>query len=66
MICTMAAMQLIEQGKLDPDEPVAKLLPELANPQIINDQGELRPATKQITLRQLMTHTVRDAHRCRC
>lgn len=50
-------MQLIEQGKLDPDEPVAKLLPELANPQIVDDEGKLRPAKNQITLRHLLTHT---------
>lgn len=62
MIGTMAAMQLIEQGKLDPDEPVGKLLPELAKPMIVDEQGKLRPATKQITLRQLMTHTAGFAY----
>ena len=57
-----AAMQLVEQGKLKLDEPMGKLLPELAAPQVLegfNDKGEpkLRPAKRPITLRQLLTHT---------
>ena len=57
-----AAMQLVEQGKLKLDEPIAKLLPDLAAPQVLegfNDKGEpkLRPAKGQITLRHLLTHT---------
>ena len=51
-----AAMQLVEQGKLKLDEPIGKLLPELAAPQVLegfNDKGEpkLRPAKRPITLR---------------
>ena len=57
-----AAMQLVEQSKLKLDEPIAKLLPDLAAPQVLegfNDKGEpnLRPAKGQITLRHLLTHT---------
>jgi methyl acetate hydrolase len=57
-----AAMQLVEQGKLKLDEPIAKILPDLATPQVLegfNDKGEpsLRPAKGEITLRQLLTHT---------
>ena len=57
-----AAMQLVEQGKLKLDEPIAKILPDLATPQVLdgfNDKGEpnLRPARGEITLRQLLTHT---------
>ena len=57
-----AAMQLVEQGKLQLDEPISKLLPQLAAPQVLegfNDKGEpkLRPAKRPITLRQLLTHT---------
>jgi methyl acetate hydrolase len=56
------AMQLVEQGKLKLDEPIGKLLPELAAPQVLegfDDKGEpkLRPAKGLITLRQLLTHT---------
>src|SRR5579863_259469 len=61
-ITTAAAMQLVEQGKLALDAPVAKVLPDLAAPQVLDGfdaKGEpkLRPAKKAITLRQLMTHT---------
>jgi methyl acetate hydrolase len=57
-----AAMQLVEQGKLKLDEPIAKILPDLAAPQVLegfNDKGEpnLRPAKGEITLRHLLTHT---------
>jgi methyl acetate hydrolase len=57
-----ACMQLVEQGKLKLDDPVGELLPDLAKPQILegfdaSGQPRLRPATKPITLRHLMTHT---------
>jgi len=55
-------MQLVEQGKLSLDEPIGKLLPDLANPQVLegfdaSGEPKLRPATRPITLRHLMTHT---------
>jgi CubicO group peptidase (beta-lactamase class C family) len=59
--CT-AAMQLVEQGRLSLDRPIAAVLPDLASRQVLEGfdaQGRprLRPATRPITLRQLMTHT---------
>ena len=64
--CT-AAMQLVETGKLALDEPIGKLLPELASRQVLDEdrsQGgtRLRPAKRSITLRQLMTHTAGFAY----
>jgi methyl acetate hydrolase len=61
-VTTAGAMQLVEQGKLQLDEPIGKLLPDLASPQVLEGfdaKGEpkLRPAKGAITLRQLMTHT---------
>lgn len=61
-ITTAGAMQLVEQGKLSLNEPIGKLLPDLASPQVLEGfdaKGEpkLRPARNPITLRQLMTHT---------
>src|SRR5215475_15104394 len=61
-ITAAGAMQLVEQGKLSLDEPIGKVLPDLASPQVLEGfdaKGEpkLRPATKPITLRHLMTHT---------
>jgi methyl acetate hydrolase len=61
-ITSAAGMQLVEQGKLSLDEPIGKVLPDLASPQVLEGfdaKGEpkLRPAKKPITLRHLMTHT---------
>jgi methyl acetate hydrolase len=61
-ITAAAAMQLVEQGKLSLDAPIATVLPDLAAPQVLEGfdaQGEpkLRPAKNPITLRHLMTHT---------
>jgi CubicO group peptidase (beta-lactamase class C family) len=55
-------MQLVEQGRLDLDVPIGDLLPALASPRLLlgfDDAGQpcFRPATRPITLRQLLTHT---------
>lgn len=61
-ITAAAGMQLVEQGKLKLDEPISKVLPDLASVQVLEGfdaKGEpkLRPAKNPITLRHLMTHT---------
>ena len=61
-ITTTAALQLVERGKLTLDEPAAKHLPELGKLNVLggfDSAGKpiLRPATKPVTLRNLMTHT---------
>lgn len=66
-ITTAAGMQLVEQGKLSLDEPIGKLLPDLASPQVLegfdaNGNPKLRPAKNPITLRLLMTHTAGFAY----
>ena len=57
----MATMMLIDDGKLGLDQPLAEILPKFAKMQVqVTPDGsitDLRPATKPITIRQLMTHT---------
>src|SRR5215469_13625419 len=61
-VTSAGAMQLVEQGKLSLDEPLGRLLPDLASPQVLegfdaSGEPKLRPARNPITLRHLMTHT---------
>lgn len=57
-----AAMQLVEQGKLDLDAPAADTCPEMGDPVVLegfdsDGQPITRPATSAVTLRHLLTHT---------
>lgn len=61
-VTSVAAMQLVEAGKLSLDAPLVILLPDLADPQVITGFGDdgrvdTRPAARPITLRHLLTHT---------
>ena len=61
-ITSVAAMQLVEQGKLQLDEPVPNIDPALGSPQVLEEfdasgAPRLRPAKRPITLRHLLTHT---------
>ncbi len=62
-ITSVAVMMLVDEGKLRLDDHVAKYLPEFENPQVISRLDlsagtyETRPATRPITIRQLLTHT---------
>lgn len=59
---TVAALQLIEQGKLDLDDEIQKYLPEAADVKVLegfNEDGSLKlaDAERPITVRMLLTHT---------
>jgi methyl acetate hydrolase len=61
-VTAACAMQLVEQGKLSLDGPIADVLPVLGQTQVLDGfekdgQPRLRPAKRPITLRHLMTHT---------
>lgn len=60
LITAIAALQTVECGLVSLDEPVDKILPELASQPIVESRGSeisLRPGIKAITLRQLITHS---------
>ncbi len=59
-ITGIAAMMLIEDGKLGLDQNIADFLPGFANPRVLTDPEkslESRPAARGITVRNLLTHT---------
>ena len=61
-LTSVAAMQLVEQGKLKLEEPVPNIDPALGSPQVLEgfdaaSAPRLRPAKRPITLRHLLTHT---------
>jgi methyl acetate hydrolase len=61
-VTTVAALQLVEAGRLALDRPLGDLVPQLAAPQVLEGFDEtgrprLRPARRPITLRHLLTHT---------
>ena len=60
-ITGIAAMMLIEDGKMKLDQPIADILPAFAKMQVQNVPDgsitDVRPAKTQITVRQLLTHT---------
>ena len=62
-VTSLALMQLVEQGRLGLDDPAEKYLPELAGLKVFESfdakTGEyrLRPASRQPTVRQFLTHS---------
>ncbi len=60
-VTAMAAMMLIDEGKLGLDQPLSDILPRFAKMQVqVTPDGsitDLRPAKTPITIRHLMTHT---------
>ncbi|KAJ7248537.1 beta-lactamase/transpeptidase-like protein [Mycena rebaudengoi] len=62
-ITAIAAMKLIEQGKITVDTPVEEVLPELANPVVVTEYGaDSKPsattsAKSKITFGQLLNHS---------
>ncbi|GAA1224416.1 serine hydrolase domain-containing protein [Pseudonocardia alaniniphila] len=61
MVTTVAALQLVEQGKIDLAAPVDEYLPEFAERQVLvgfdGDTPRMRPAASQATVKHLITHT---------
>ena len=55
-ITTAAVMQLVEQGKIKPDDPISKYIPEMKQ-MTVQTQEKIKPAKNEITIAHLMTHT---------
>ena len=59
-VTSVAALMLMEEGKLRLDDPITKWLPEFADMVVLKDaQGpveETYPAPRDITVEDLMTH----------
>jgi CubicO group peptidase (beta-lactamase class C family) len=59
-VTSVAALMLMEEGKLKLDDPIAKWLPEFAEMEVMRDpEGELNntyPLPRPITVEDLMTH----------
>jgi len=60
-ITSLAVMMLYEEGRFLLDDPVSKYIPEFKNPRVLvkpaSGQPYSIPATKEITIRNLLTHT---------
>lgn len=62
-ITATAVMILWEEGKFQLDDPISKYIPEFKNPQLLDTFNEedstftTKPAEKEITIRNLLTHT---------
>jgi methyl acetate hydrolase len=61
-VTSVAAMQMVEQGRLGLDQPLGPIVPKLANLQVLEGFGTdgqpiLRPARREVTLHDLLTHT---------
>jgi CubicO group peptidase (beta-lactamase class C family) len=62
-VTSTAAMQLVEQGRFAIEDPVEKYMPEFAKLSVFESFDgatgayRLRPATKAVTVRHLLTHT---------
>lgn len=62
LVTTVAALQLLEQGKIKLDDPVEKYVPRIAELQVLDGFGEdgkpiLRAPKSKPTIIQLMTHS---------
>ena len=67
-VTAIAALQLVEQGRLALEEPVGDRMPELGAVQVLEGfdaagSPRLRPPRRPITLRHLLTHTSGSATR---
>ncbi|MEH2627850.1 CubicO group peptidase (beta-lactamase class C family) [Bradyrhizobium sp. AZCC 1719] len=56
-VTSVAAMILVEQGKIGLDDPVSRFLPEFTKLRVRAPDGAEGPANRPPTIRELLTHT---------
>ena len=60
-VLQVAILQLVEQGKIAFETPVGDIIPEIANPIVLEgitkESSSYKPAVTKITLKHLLTHT---------
>jgi CubicO group peptidase (beta-lactamase class C family) len=61
LVTTCAIMLLVEEGRIDLDDPIEKFLPQLGNRSVLKPDArslaDVEPARSSITIRQLLTHS---------
>ena len=63
LLTSVAALQLVEKGKIGLDDDLSSWMPEMTNIPIL-EKGELFEAKNPITLRHLLTHTSGFGYAC--
>lgn len=56
-VTSVAALMLVEDGRLRLDQPIGELLPAFAAPTVLLSDGTTRPAARPISVRDLLRHT---------
>jgi len=62
-VIAVAVMQLVEQGKIQLSDPLSRFIPEFSGPQVLTSFNaadttwEERPASREITIHDLLTHS---------
>ncbi len=64
-ITSVAAMMLVEDGKLSLDDPVSKYVPEFKGQKVLAPGQAPVPAEREVTVRDLLTHTSGITYRFR-
>jgi len=55
-IVSVCCLQLMEAGKLRLDDPISRWIPEFATMSVLNKEGKLESAHRQITIEDLLMH----------
>lgn len=56
-IVSVAAMMLYEEGRLQLSDPVSRFIPEFKDLKVFKNTAETVPAEREVTIRDLLTHT---------